>query len=320
MGSAIACAADELVMDENAVMMIHQPWTMVMGNQNDLRKEANTLDLLAKTLIAVYKSKFPSKTEDEIAAMMDAETWILATEAEQYGLVCEIDHTVTEPLKIAAKWNKQFKNFKKLPEVFNMKNEEKIEEEKVEETVKKEEVSDGEETKTPEETKEEVESNEEVKSDEKSEDPDEDDVEELRKTIEILKEENEALKNQLAECEKEKEAKETVSKAECEKRVSGMQASMQKQINDFKDQLKVKEEELMKAQADVTRLNESLEQSAKELSETASILAEKTTALERLNANVNFHAEEVPTMKDGLAKCATPAEKVAFLKSGKYVK
>ena len=52
----------------------------------------------------------------------------------------------------------------------------------------------------------------------------------------------------------------------------------------------------------------------------ASTLEEKQMALDKLNANVNAHAEELPTMKDGLAKCATPAEKVAFLKSGKYVR
>lgn len=52
----------------------------------------------------------------------------------------------------------------------------------------------------------------------------------------------------------------------------------------------------------------------------ASTLEEKTQALDKLNASVNAQAEELPTMNDGLAKCATPAEKVAFLKSGKYVR
>lgn len=52
----------------------------------------------------------------------------------------------------------------------------------------------------------------------------------------------------------------------------------------------------------------------------ASALDEKKTALEKLNANVNAQAEEIPTMQEGLAKCASPAEKVAFLKSGKYVR
>ena len=314
MGSAIACAADQLVMDENAVMMLHNPWTMACGNQNDLRKEADTLELLAKTLVQVYKTKFPTKTEDEIKAMMDAETWILATDAEQYGLVCEIDHSVSEPLKIAAKWCSKFKTFKKVPEVLNM----------IEEEVKNEEVTEEVTEETTEETKEgstEVveEVKEEVKEEEKAEDPDQEDIEELRKTIEILKEENEALKNKLAECEKEKEASETISKAECEKRVSGMQSSMQKQINDFKDQLKAKDEELTKAMALVTSLTDDLKNSTDELQKMTSAFEEKTQALDKLNANVNAATEELPTFQEGLAKCSSPSEKVQFIKSGKYV-
>ena len=76
----------------------------------------------------------------------------------------------------------------------------------------------------------------------------------------------------------------------------------------------------MKAKADITNLTQSLEQSNKELSEMASTLKEKTNALEMLNSNVNARSEELPTMEEGLAKCASPAEKVAFLKSGKYVR
>lgn len=52
----------------------------------------------------------------------------------------------------------------------------------------------------------------------------------------------------------------------------------------------------------------------------ASAFEEKQQALAKLNANVNAQAEELPTMNDGLAKCATPAERVAFLKSGRYVR
>ena len=44
MASAIACACDELKIDANAFMMVHNPWTMTMGNAGDLRKEAEVLD------------------------------------------------------------------------------------------------------------------------------------------------------------------------------------------------------------------------------------------------------------------------------------
>lgn len=96
---------------------------------------------------------------------------------------------------------------------------------------------------------------------------------------------------------------------------------MQKQVNDFKGQLQAKEQELISAKSQITSLTENLNKSNEELSAMASTLKEKTDALDKLNANVNTQAfEELPTMEEGLAKCASPAEKVEFLKSGKYVR
>jgi ATP-dependent protease ClpP protease subunit len=37
MASAIACACDELKMDSNAFMMIHNPWSYAMGDATDMR-------------------------------------------------------------------------------------------------------------------------------------------------------------------------------------------------------------------------------------------------------------------------------------------
>ena len=100
----------------------------------------------------------------------------------------------------------------------------------------------------------------------------------------------------------EETVEETVTKAECEKRVSGMQSAMAKQMDamkkdyeakiaDFQVQIQAKDEELTKARAEVTSLSERLEKSEKELSETASALAEKENALAVLNANVNTPKE-----------------------------
>ena len=139
-----------------------------------------------------------------------------------------------------------------------------------------------------------------------------------------LQKANERIAELEEELEKQKCAsdnEETVTKAECEKRVSGMQSTMQAKINDFKNQLMAKSEELTKAQTEITSLKDSLEKASEELSKTASALEEKNKALERLNSNVNAKPEEeIPTMAEGLAKCASPAEKVAFLKSGRYVR
>ena len=76
MASAIACACDKLEIDANAFLMVHNPWSVAMGNAGDLRKEADTLDKFRDALLSIYRTKF--KMDDEaIKSILDGETWIL---------------------------------------------------------------------------------------------------------------------------------------------------------------------------------------------------------------------------------------------------
>ena len=311
MASVIACAADELVMDENAALMIHLPWSCVEGNSNDMKKEAETLDLLSKTLVSTYKTKFPNKSEQEILDMMEAETWIIGSEAEQYGLVCTIDHSANEPMKFAAKLCKY--HYKNIPRGFIMEKKSEEEEKKIEQSPEEETKEDGSDEDGEDEKKEE----EEVKSEETTEE--EKTPEELKKEIEALKARIAELEAQLAEQddgtdddegeeekpedgneekEEEKKEDEVVTKAEADRRVSGMQSTMAKKmdgmkkdyeakINEFEIQIKAKDEELTKVKAEVTSLGERLEKSAEELSNLTSALEENKNALAILNAGVN---------------------------------
>ena len=316
MASVVACACDELVIDSNAFMMIHLPYTCVEGNYEQIRKEADTLELFTKSLVSVYRSKF-NLTDEEIVALLQAETWILGDDAETYGLKCAINKVEGE-IKVAASCKYGYKNIPR-----GLK---KMEEKTIEEIVKtgdealetlKEEVGIKEEPVEQVEKKiEEVE--EPIEEPKKEEDEVLEKLAECEKKIEELTKENEELKCKLAEMETPEEEK--VTKKECEKRVSGMQASMQKQINEHLNQLKAKDEEIRTVRAELSSLNSKLEEATKELTEKSSALVEKENALAMLNAGVNAPAEELPTMNDGLAKCATPKEKVDFLKSGKYVR
>lgn len=319
MASVVACACDELIIDSNAFMMIHLPYTCVEGNYEQIRKEADTLELFTKSLVSVYRSKF-NLTDEEIIALLQAETWILGDDAETYGLKCTINKVDGE-LKVAASCKYGYKNIPR-----GLK---KMEEKTIEEIVKtgdealetlKEEVGIKEEP--VEEVEKKVEEVEETIEEPKKEEETEvlEKLAECEKKIEELTKENEELKSKLAEMETPKEEEEKVSKEECEKRVSGMQASMQKQINEHLNQLKAKDEEIRTVRAELSSLNSKLEEATKELTEKSSALVEKEKALAMLNAGVNAPAEELPTMKDGLAKCATPKDKVDFLKSGKYVR
>ena len=322
MSSVVACACDELIIDSNAFVMIHLPYTSVEGNYEQIRKEADTLELFTKSLVSVYRSKF-NLTDEEIIALLQAETWILGDDAETYGLKCTINKVDGE-LKVAASCKYGYKNIPRGLKKMEEKTIEEIEKtgDEVLETLK-EEVGIKEEPVEPvEQVEKKIEEVEETIEEPKKEEETEvlEKLAECEKKIEELTKENEELKSKLAEMETPKEEEEKVSKEECEKRVSGMQASMQKQINEHLNQLKAKDEEIRTVRAELSSLNSKLEEATKELAEKSSALVEKENALAMLNAGVNAPCEELPTMNDGLAKCATPKDKVEFLKSGKYVR
>ena len=113
MASVIACAADEIKMDQSAFMMIHNPWTQAQGDAEELRKEADTLDKFKSALMSFYRSKF-SKSDEEISQLMDAETWFTGSEAQNFGFACEVVST-DKPLRAAA-CAKEIPIFNKLPD------------------------------------------------------------------------------------------------------------------------------------------------------------------------------------------------------------
>ena len=98
--SYIAMAGDEIVMPENAFLMIHDPSGMVIGTAADMRDMAGTLDKIAAGMLRGYAAR-SGKPEDEIAALMAAETWLTAAEALEAGLATRM----AEPVRIAASFD-----------------------------------------------------------------------------------------------------------------------------------------------------------------------------------------------------------------------
>ncbi|MCA0871370.1 Clp protease ClpP [Seohaeicola saemankumensis] len=98
--SYVAMAGDEIVMPENAFLMIHDPSGLVMGTAGDMRAMAEALDKIAGSLIKGYAAK-SGKPEDDIATLMAAETWFDAAEAVEAGFA----DRVAEPVRIAARFD-----------------------------------------------------------------------------------------------------------------------------------------------------------------------------------------------------------------------
>lgn len=82
--SLVAMAGDEVLMSPVAYMMIHNPWSMTAGNSADHRKEADVLDEITEGLLAAYTAK-TGRSRDEIAAMLDAETYMSAQKCVDLG-------------------------------------------------------------------------------------------------------------------------------------------------------------------------------------------------------------------------------------------
>jgi ATP-dependent Clp protease, protease subunit len=98
--SYIAMAGDEIVMPENAFLMIHDPSGLVMGTAADMREMADTMDKIAGSMIRGYAAR-SGRSEDEIAALMTAETWFDAQDALAAGLATRM----AEPVRIAASFD-----------------------------------------------------------------------------------------------------------------------------------------------------------------------------------------------------------------------
>lgn len=82
--SMVAMAGDEVLMSPVAHMMIHDPWTYAAGNAREFEHQADVLREIGEGLIAAYTAK-TGKSRDEIAAMLEAETYMNAQRCVDEG-------------------------------------------------------------------------------------------------------------------------------------------------------------------------------------------------------------------------------------------
>jgi ATP-dependent protease ClpP protease subunit len=97
--SLIAMAGDTIEMADNAILMIHAPWTFVAGNSAELRESADLLDKWAQAMATSYATK-TGKSADEILALLTdgVDHYYTAEEAVAQGFA----DAMVEALPIAA--------------------------------------------------------------------------------------------------------------------------------------------------------------------------------------------------------------------------
>lgn len=90
MASVAAMAGAKVFMAENALMMIHKPWTnSTGGNADDLREHADLLDKVEQQLVKAYAGK-TGLPENQIAEMLSKETWLDAPKRCSWVLLMKL--------------------------------------------------------------------------------------------------------------------------------------------------------------------------------------------------------------------------------------
>ena len=87
--SVIAMAGDEIIMSPVAMMMIHNPATVIFGEAADLQSGIKMLSKVKESIINAYEQK-TNLPRNKISNMMDAETWFSAQKAVELGFADKI--------------------------------------------------------------------------------------------------------------------------------------------------------------------------------------------------------------------------------------
>lgn len=93
---------DEVEMSEGGFFMIHEAWTLTMGNKRDHLKQVDLLTKVDDSILDAY-GKRTGTERDQLIAWLEAETWFTAAEAKEHGFIDSV--LETDRRQAAAQWN-----------------------------------------------------------------------------------------------------------------------------------------------------------------------------------------------------------------------
>ena len=94
--SVIAMAGSKVLMSPVAMLMIHDPSTIAMGNTKDMEKAIATLNEVKESIINAYAAK-SGLSHNRISKLLENETWLNAKKAVELGFADEILFEAVEP-------------------------------------------------------------------------------------------------------------------------------------------------------------------------------------------------------------------------------
>ncbi len=87
--SVIAMAGDEVLMSPVAMMMIHNPMTIAIGDSEEMKKAVSMLDEVKESIMNAYERK-TGLNRTKISHLMDAESWFNAKKAVELGFADKV--------------------------------------------------------------------------------------------------------------------------------------------------------------------------------------------------------------------------------------
>lgn len=100
--SYILTACDKVIMPPPTMQMVHEMWNVSIGNARDHRKNADDLDTIMIGNRQAYLEKANGKlNEEQLKAIMEAETWLTAEQCIEYGLADEMSDKEVDMSKAA---------------------------------------------------------------------------------------------------------------------------------------------------------------------------------------------------------------------------
>lgn len=99
--SVVFMAGSKRVMNAASLLMIHNAWTIALGNADQLEKTADDLRTITQASVEAYKA-VAKISEKEIKKLMDNETWILPEAAVEYGFATEVINAAEDGVQQSA--------------------------------------------------------------------------------------------------------------------------------------------------------------------------------------------------------------------------
>lgn len=125
--SFLMMVANNINLYKNSVVMVHKPMSIAMGNVNDMQRTIDALNKIEDSVMMPMYMDKAKASEEEIKALIEAETWLNASDMDKYFNVTLLDE---EKVAVASIKSDLFKNYKNIPESIknSLENNEKVEE------------------------------------------------------------------------------------------------------------------------------------------------------------------------------------------------